>query len=789
MPKRGNLRKKTDEDEGEDAGAGAEEAPTIVIPTEKTKSKKKGKGKADGGMAASLLSFDDEEAGADTFQVTKKPPAGDGAHRVKKKSMRAPDALKPDAEEKKGGGEYSIERLRELASAQKTLTARPAEHMDHNAPANGRSGAGTREPIAFMPPPPRPGRDDDFGIPDAAAIKAAKAKREAARAALTSAADYIPVPGAEVDVDMDAGEDTAWEDEQLRKAMSAGAGAGAPRAVVKKQPSVDVLAGGRAALESLRNGVARLEVSRQNAKNEVTRADAALASSEATLKNHEERLTAAGERYKYMQEMRDYFRDLCECLREKGPIIDELEEHAQRLHEHRGLASKRESEGNLRDEATEAEAGMEAAQAALMRGASQAEAIAAATAAAEGAIAARFDSLRPNLDEFGRDLNLAERQAAEKRAAVRRSRREEELRMKNLGEEDDAEDAVEVELFYKGLEDATEAASQVMRDAGADFSSIPPIKARSEEWKRRFPRAYKDAYMPESVPQLFAPFARLELLSWSPLYAETRTSPGSAAAPAIDTMRWYSDLFDYGMVEGDDAAADDSDGNLVPTLIEKLVAPVVEHAVNECWNPLSLAQSTRLAGVVKEMTVYLEPTECEAMRRILSSVRARLSEMVDRGCDIPAWAPVITAAAPMAESYARRRFGVAVRCLRVIMAWDGVLPQSELRTLACDRVVAGCAAPRLRLLLARPGKCLAAIERLVAVLPPDWLTGSARVVRDVASTLGQAVRSQPEAHGAAAVEADAGAGKAVPVAALANILAALGDKDESAAVANLFGLT
>ena len=33
--------------------------------------------------------------------------------------MRAPDALKPDAEEKKGGGEYSIERLRELASAQR----------------------------------------------------------------------------------------------------------------------------------------------------------------------------------------------------------------------------------------------------------------------------------------------------------------------------------------------------------------------------------------------------------------------------------------------------------------------------------------------------------------------------------------------------------------------------------------------------------------------------------------------------------------------------------------------
>lgn len=139
MPKRGNLRKKTSDDDGEDAGAGADDAPAIV-PVVGKKSKPKKKGKGDGGTAPSLLSFDDDDAGADVFQVKKKPAAEDGGHRVKKKSMRAPDALKPDAE-KKGGGEYSIDRLRELASAQKTFTARPTEHMDHDAPP-GRSGAG-----------------------------------------------------------------------------------------------------------------------------------------------------------------------------------------------------------------------------------------------------------------------------------------------------------------------------------------------------------------------------------------------------------------------------------------------------------------------------------------------------------------------------------------------------------------------------------------------------------------------------------------------------------------------
>jgi len=51
-------------------------------------------------------------------------------------------------------------------------------------------------------------------------------------------------------------------------------------------------------------------------------------------------------------------------------------------------------------------------------------------------------------------------------------------------------------------------------------------------------------------------------------------------------MAWYSDLFDYGVGQAADADggedADDADGNLVPTLIEKLVMPVVDHAVGRC---------------------------------------------------------------------------------------------------------------------------------------------------------------------------------------------------------------
>jgi GC-rich sequence DNA-binding factor len=109
--------------------------------------------------------------------------------------------------------------------------------------------------------------------------------------------------------------------------------------------------------------------------------------------------------------------------------------------------------------------------------------------------------------------------------------------------------------------------------------------------------------------------------------------------------------------------------------------------------------------------------------------------------------------------------------------------------VVCDGIIAQHVAPHLRLLLARPGDCLAVIERTLAVLPREWVVGNAVAsVRSVASTLGQMVRSQPESHGAAAAAAADARGKAVDPQRLVAVLAALGDKSEAQTVAELFGI-
>jgi GC-rich sequence DNA-binding factor len=244
-------------------------------------------------------------------------------------------------------------------------------------------------------------------------------------------------------------------------------------------------------------------------------------------------------------------------------------------------------------------------------------------------------------------------------------------------------------------------------------------------------------------------------------------------------MAWYTELLEYGGA----VDAHDPDGNLVPTLVEKLVAPTVARAAESSWDPASAAQSRRLAGVVKDLLVYLDPRTCDVMARVLVAVVRRLRETAETRCDIPGWAPVATSAAPAAAAHVRRQFGVALRCARAATAWTGILPASDLAAVVRDAIFAQRVAPHLRLALARPGECLEGLERVAAAAPREWLES----VRAVAATLGQIARASPEAHSAAAAAADPVG--ALDPARLVRALAAVGEFDEAAAVAKLFGVS
>ena len=63
-----------------------------------------------------------------------------------------------------------------------------------------------------------------------------------------------------------------------------------------------------------------------------------------------------------------------------------------------------------------------------------------------------------------------------------------------------------------------EAAQSVFTDAAEEYGSLPAVKRHLEDWKQEHPSAYLDAYMSMNVAAVMAPFVRLELLQWDPIY-------------------------------------------------------------------------------------------------------------------------------------------------------------------------------------------------------------------------------------------------------------------------------
>ncbi|CAI5952768.1 unnamed protein product, partial [Closterium sp. NIES-64] len=360
---------------------------------------------------------------------------------------------------------------------------------------------------------------------------------------------------------------------------------------------------------------------------------------------------------------------------DKAALIEELEESLQQLQEERANAAFNRRRADLVDELAQAEAATSAAAAAMAQGAGTVTAAAAAAAAAEAVVeGGGAAGGRVELDEFGRDVNLQKRLEFQRRVAARERRHAKaEARRAGRGEAEGGEEVEEVEILTAAdavFADAAEEYSRIERvkermerwkqqqhpkplglpatdstlsipprtlllppkmrclqmqqrnavfaDAAEEYSRIERVKERMERWKQQHPSAYRDAYASMSAPALFAPFVRLELLRWDPLFG----------GGAFDSMHWYSVLFDYGLpTDGSEPAPDDPDTNLVPRLVEKVGLPILHHALQHCWDPLDRAATNRAVTAVEEVLVYVE-AGAPAVVEMVKAVEGRIENAV-----------------------------------------------------------------------------------------------------------------------------------------------------------------
>uniref|UniRef100_A0A0C9RXB3 TSA: Wollemia nobilis Ref_Wollemi_Transcript_6527_3458 transcribed RNA sequence n=1 Tax=Wollemia nobilis TaxID=56998 RepID=A0A0C9RXB3_9CONI len=474
----------------------------------------------------------------------------------------------------------------------------------------------------------------------------------------------------------------------------------------------------------LQESLQRLRETHGRTKSDLNRVDENLSTSLTNITILEKSLASAGEKYIFMQKLRDFIAVLCDFLQDKAPYIEELEEQMQKLHEERATAILERRASDDADEMAEVEAAINAAKSVLSKGGGAATAAAAAAAAQAAAAATRDGSnLPPQLDEFGRDINLQKRADIKRRAEARKQRRacvalkkatsvtfaDSTASQHIEGESSSGESDSDCRAYQSSRGELLRTAEHVFGDAAEEFSQLSIVKERFEGWKRLFTSAYRDAYMSLSAPAIFSPYVRLELLKWDPLYEDAD----------FNTMNWHTLLFDYGVPENiKDFEPDDADADLVPGLLEKVALPILHHEVAHCWDRLSLRGTKNAVAAVQVILNYI-PASNEALQELLAAVRMRLAEAVAE-LQVPTWSIPLMNSVSQASRIAAYRFGMAVRLLRNIALWKDILAMPVLEQLALDELLCGKMLPHLRNVVQHLHDAITRTERVVAALSGIW---------------------------------------------------------------------
>ncbi|KAM7484520.1 hypothetical protein LguiA_000529 [Lonicera macranthoides] len=475
--------------------------------------------------------------------------------------------------------------------------------------------------------------------------------------------------------------------------------------------------------KALLENVRRLKESHGRTVALLTRTDENLTASLLNVTALENSLSAAGEKFIFMQKLREFVSVVCDFLQDKAPLIEELEYQMQKLHEERAEAISERRAADNNDEMLEVGPAVNAAMAVLDKGGNNASVVEAARIAAQAAAAAARESrnLPVKLDEFGRDENLQKRMDMERRAEARKRRkaRSDSKRMSSMtndgpyhrveGESSTDESDSESTAYKSNHDELLQTAGQVFSDAAEEYSQLSVVKERFERWKKDYASSYNDAYMSLSVPDIFSPYVRLELLKWDPLHEDSD----------FFDMKWHSLLFDYGLTEDENKMSeDDADANLIPELVEKVAIPILHHEIAHCWDILSTRETKCAVSATNLVCRYVRPSS-KALGKLVTELRERLARAVD-DMMVPTWSTLVMKAVPDAARVAAYRFGMSVRLLKNICLWNEILSMSVLEKLALDELLTGKVIPHLRSILTNVHDAVTRTERIIASISGVW---------------------------------------------------------------------
>ncbi|KAK0168826.1 hypothetical protein PV327_002593 [Microctonus hyperodae] len=404
-----------------------------------------------------------------------------------------------------------------------------------------------------------------------------------------------------------------------------------------------------------------------------------------TLKELDEaevRAPQLAQRFKYYQELRGYVTDLVECLDEKLPMVIGLEQRWLNLYGERSTELMERRRQDTRDQAEEI------------------------TSAARGQIVRR-----------GPEDDARVRRATEREGRRARRRRAREL-TQNIpkhsdGMSSDDEVTEQQNLAFKQMEEEIDNESKdIFSDVMDDFCNVRNILTKLESWRETDMEAYTEAYVSLCIPKMISPIVRLNLISWNPLMENTD----------LERTKWYNALLLYALnsKENEESLKSDPDVRLIPLAIEKIVTPKLTSIVEKIWDPMSTSQTLRLVGTIRRLVMdYPNLNETSKQLELLfNAILDKIKSAVENDVFIPIFPKQVL---DTRHIFFQRQFTMAVKLLRNLLSWQGLLGDTQLKNLALGSLLNRYLLAGLR--VSSPVDAMNKANLIMSTLPRAWLQG------------------------------------------------------------------
>lgn len=151
------------------------------------------------------------------------------------------------------------------------------------------------------------------------------------------------------------------------------------------------------------------------------------------------------------------------------------------------------------------------------------------------------------------------------------------------------------------LEKITTELNEILTgDTNENFYEYNLIKTRFEKWSTQFNETYRNAYISLSLPKLFSPLVRCELIDWNPL--ENTTS----GPDYLENTKWFKELLLYNREQLTKSLSSpeslmEDDFLLIPHIIEKTVLVKLIDLAENYYDPMSSSQTLKFTELVTKL--------------------------------------------------------------------------------------------------------------------------------------------------------------------------------------------